>query len=429
MSYDLAIIGAGWAGFNAAMRAKSLGLKTALIEESFIGGTCLNSGCIPTKIFVQSAKILEEARKAKLFGVEINTLPELNFPAVLARKERIIQTLRQGMESRLSGIDFLKGHAEIIDNQRIKIADSQIEAKYILLSCGSRVFELPGFAFDGRKIISSEHILNLEKIPASLLIIGGGVIGCEFAQVFSSLGAKVTIVEIAEQLLPGVDKEIAKKLEIVFKKKKISVNTRTDARTFDLNNFEKVLVSVGRKANIAGLEKLGIETGKTGIKTDEYLRSSIPNIYAAGDCTGKLMLAHFASYQGIRAVENIAFPEKAQKADNAVVPGCIFTAPEIGVIGLNEEQAKLTAGEIKINKFDFLGSGMARIQDETEGFIKVISDAKTGKILGAHLIGPKATELVSVFGVAISSGLSVEMLKKVIFAHPTLSEAISEALE
>ncbi len=429
MTCDIAIIGAGWAGFNAALRAKSLGLKTVLIEESFIGGTCLNSGCIPTKIFVQTAKILEETRKAKLFGVEINTSPELNFSAILARKERVIQILRQGMESRLSGIDFLKGRAEIIDNQRIKIADSEIQVKYILLASGSRVFELPGFAFDGRKIISSEHILNLEKIPESLLIIGGGVIGCEFAQVFSSMGSKVTIVEITGQLLPGVDKEIAKKLEIVFKKKKINVNIFTDAHSFDLNNFEKVLVSVGRKANIEGLEKLGIETGKNGIKTDEYLRSSIPNIYAAGDCTGKLMLAHFASYQGIRAAGNIAFPEKAQKADNAVVPGCIFTAPEIGVIGLNEEQAKLTGAEIKINKFDFLGSGMARIQDETEGFIKVISEEKTGKILGAHLIGPKATELISVFGVAISSGLSVEMLKKVIFAHPTLSEAILEVLE
>ncbi len=427
--YDLTIIGAGWAGFNAAITAKSLGLKVSLIDESLIGGTCLNFGCIPTKTFVQSVKILEKTKKAKLFGVEVATLAQANFPEIQSRKERIIQRLRQAMESRLSGIDFIKGSAEILENHRIKTTDREILTKHILLSTGSRAFELPGLEFDGKKILSSEQILNLDKIPGSLLIIGGGVIGSEFAGIFSALGTKVTVVEMMPQLLPGVDKEIARKLETIFKKKKINVFTKTDVRTMDLNNFELVLVCVGRKARMEGLDTLGIKTSKTGIIIDDYLQTSVADIYAAGDCTGKLMLAHFAAYQGITAVKNIAFPQNLLKADNAVVPACIFTSPEIAVVGLTEEQASLGGVGYKINKFDFLGSGMARIQDEAEGFLKIISEEGTGKILGAHIIGPGATELISVFGLAMSSGLGVKALKQTIFAHPTLSEAIVEALE
>jgi len=427
--YDLAIIGAGWAGFNAAIRAKSLGLKVALIEEAFIGGTCLNSGCIPAKTLVQSAKLLEFAGKAKSFGIEINAIPEINFPVIQARKEKIIMQLRKGMESRLAGIDYVSGHARIINNQHLKVNDDDLTTKFILLASGSRPFELPGFVFDGKKVISSEEALNLSKVPESLLIIGGGVIGCEFAQIFASLGSKVQVVEIMDQLLPGVDREIAKKLETIFKKKKISVSTLTDAKTVDLNNFELVLVCVGRKPRIEGLDALGIATGKSGIIVDDYLRTSVENIYAAGDCTGKLMLAHYASYQGNCAVENIGKPSTPARADNAVVPACIFTSPEIASVGLNELQASQIVPEIKINKFDFLGSGMARIQDETEGFIKIIFEAKTGKLIGAHIIGPKATELISIFTLALSSGLNVAQLRKTIFAHPTLSEAINEALD
>jgi dihydrolipoamide dehydrogenase len=243
------------------------------------------------------------------------------------------------------------------------------------------------------------------------------------------LGSKVQVAEITDQLLPGVDREIAKKLETVFKKKKISVSVSTDAKTVDLNNFELVLVCVGRKPRIEGLDALGIVTGKSGIIVDDYLRTSVDNIYAAGDCTGKFMLAHYASYQGICAAENIAKFSAPRKADNAVVPACIFTSPEIASVGLNELQASQVCSAIKINKFDFLGSPMARIQDEAEGFIKIISEEKTGKLIGGHIIGPKATELISIFTLAMSSGLNVAQLKRTIFAHPTLSEAISESLD
>ena len=427
--YDLTIIGAGWAGFNAALRAKSLGLKVALIEEAFIGGTCLNSGCIPTKTLVQSAKILELSRKSGSFGIEIAAEPKPDFPQIQLRKNKIIQQLGKAMETRLSGIDYLSGHGQVLDNQRFKVDGRDFQAKSILLAAGARPFELPGFAFDGKKIISSEEALNLSKVPGSLLIIGGGVIGCEFAQIFSALGSKVQVVEIMDQLLPGVDREVAKKLETVFKKKKISVAVSTDAKTVDLNNFELVLVCVGRKPRIDGLDALGIATGKSGIIVDDYLRTSVDNIYAAGDCTGKFMLAHYASYQGICAAENIAKFSTPRKADNAVVPACIFTSPEIASVGLTELQASQVCPAVKINKFDFLGSPMARIQEEAEGFIKIISEEKTGKLIGAHIIGPKATELISIFTLAMSSGLNTTQLKKTIFAHPTLSEAISEAME
>jgi dihydrolipoamide dehydrogenase len=427
--YDLTIIGAGWAGFNAAIRAKSLGLKVGLVEESQIGGTCLNRGCIPTKTLVQSAKILEETRKSRIFGVSTGGEPQLNFPEVMERKTRIIEQLRKGMESRLTGIDYLPGHAQLVDNHSIKIDGRTIESSNILIAAGSSPFELPGFAYDGQKLISSDQILELEQVPASLLIIGGGVVGCEFAQIFASFGSKVTVVELMDQLLPGVDREIAKKLENIFKKRRINVLTATDAGSLDLKDFQKVLVCVGRKPRVEGSESLGLKINKSGIVVNDYLQTNVANVYAAGDCTGKMMLAHYAAYQGIVAVENIKSPDDLRKADNPVVPACIFTSPEIAFVGLSEEQARNKGFQVKVSKFDFLGSGMARIQDEAEGFIKVVSQEDSGKLLGAALIGPKATELIAVFSLALSCALSLKDVRKNIFAHPTLSEAIAETLE
>ena len=319
--HDLTIIGAGWAGFNAAIRAKALGMNVVLVEESFLGGTCLNQGCIPTKTLVQSAKILEEIKKAANFGISINAEPQLNFLEVISRKEKIIQMLRKGMENRLGGIEYICGHARILDNRRIKVNDREIQSSNILLSPGSVPSELPGFIFDGKKIISSDQILRLDKVPGSLLIIGGGVVGCEFAQIFSAFGTKVTVVELTDQLLPGVDREIAKKLETVFKKKKISVFTSVDAKTFDLDNFERVLVCVGRKPRVEGSEALGIATGRSGIIVDDYLRTSVENVFAAGDCTGKLMLAHYASFQGVCAVENMKSPDALTETVNIMLSG------------------------------------------------------------------------------------------------------------
>lgn len=427
--YDLVIIGAGWAGFNAAVKANELGLKVVLIDKNEIGGTCLNRGCIPTKTLLQSAKVYSQAKKAKNFGVEF-VEAKINFVEVQLRKNKIIQQLQQGMKLSLRGVDFINSEAFIVDKDTVRCGSREIKTKAIIIATGSKPYELPGFKFDGRKIISSDDILNIKQIPERLLIIGGGVIGCEFAVLFSALGTKVTIVEKMPQLLPAEDKEIAKKLETVFKKKGISILTNTDAASVNTDDHDFVLVCVGRSAFVDGLalDKIGLRLEKGKIAVDDYLRTNIFNIYAAGDCTGRFMLAHFASYQGIVAAGNIAHPDSPKKADNPNIPNCIFTEPEIASIGLSEEKATAKGIEAKSSKFDFLGSGMARIMDETDGFIKMVVDKKTDTLIGASVIGPKATELIGILALAVNNHLKASQIRETIFAHPTLSESIKESL-
>jgi len=429
MDYDLVIIGAGWAGFNAAKKAKELGLKTVIIENDQIGGTCLNRGCIPTKALLQSAKTYSVALKSKAFGIE-TTAPKINFTEIQARKDKIIRDLRQGMEFLLKGVDVVRGKAEITSNNTVKVNDKEISAKFILIATGSRSASLKTLSFDEVMVFTSETVLALKEIPKTLLIIGGGVIGCEFASLFSTLGSQVSIIEKLPQILPGVDRDATRKLESIYKKKGIKITTNAEASLADFKNYEVVLLSVGRVPNTEdlGLEKLWIENERGKIKVDEFLRTNVQNIYAAGDCASKIMLAHYAAYQGITAVENIAHPENPKKCDNQVIPACIFTHPQIATVGLNEEEAVKRGLEVKINKFDFLGSGMARIIDEAEGFIKIVSDAKTGVVLGSTIIGPSATELIATLGLAVSNSLNVSQIRETIFAHPTISESIHEAL-
>lgn len=430
MDYDLTIIGAGWAGFNAAIRAKELGLKVALIEKEQIGGTCLNRGCIPTKSLIQSAKVYTLTKKSNAFGIDV-TNPQINFIKIQERKDKIIQQLRSGMQFMLKGIDFLNAEAKILSHEELKAGNQIIKTKFILIATGSKPMELKELKFDGKKIISSDEILKLRDIPKSLLIIGGGVIGCEFASLFSALGTSVSLIEKMTQVLPGQDGEIAKKLENIFKKKGIKVSTNTDAKDVDLKDYNLVLLCVGRIPGTEDLdsEKLGLNLEKGKFVVDEYLRTNIPNIYAAGDCTGGIMLAHFAAYQGRIAAENITSPDNPKKINKTNIPNCIFTEPEIATVGLTEEEAKDKGIIIKINRFDFLGSGMARILDETEGFIKIISDKNTQQLLGASIIGPRATELIGILTLAISSRLKISQIQQTLFAHPTLSESISEALK
>lgn len=431
MDYDLAIIGAGWAGFNASLKARELGLKTLLVEKAEIGGTCLNRGCIPTKALIQSAKVYSLSKKSSQFGIDITTSPGINFTKIQERKDRIIQQLRQGMQFMLKNIDFLNAEARILSNEELRIGDQNIKTKFILIATGSEPMEAGGLKFDEKLVISSDDILNLKEIPNSLLIIGGGVIGCEFASLFSALGTEVSVVEKMPQILPAEDREVAKKLQAIFKKKGIKINTNTDATSVDLKDYDLVLLCVGRipKIRDLGLENIDIKLERNKIVVDEYLKTSINNIYAAGDCTAKTMLAHFAAYQGNIAAENIARPDSPKRVGESGIPNCIFTDPQIASVGLNEETAQGKGIDIKISKFDFLASGMARILDETEGFIKVISDQKTEQILGASIIGPRATELIGILTLAISSRLKTSQIQEAIFAHPTLSECINEALK
>lgn len=431
LMYDLVIIGAGWAGFNAGLKARQSGLKAAIVDRSEIGGTCLNLGCIPTKTLIQSAKTLSLVKKSSTFGIA-SLSPAFDFAKIQERKDKIIQQLKAVMRSRLKDIDFLPGEARLISRQEIGISgNSPIKSRHILIASGSRPYELPQFRFDGTKILSSNEVLSLKSIPSSLLIIGGGVIGCEFASLFSILGSKITVVEKMPQLLPGEDKEVARKLENSFKKKGIKVNANTDASGLNLDEFDKVLVCVGRSPQTEGLglEGPGIKTQNGRIIVDGYLRTNLDNIYAAGDCASKVMLAHLASYQGRQAVQNFAEPDNRSDTSSVCVPSCIFTDPEIGSIGLNEQKALDQRIAVDIHRFDFLGSGMARILEETDGFIKVVSDNKTGIVLGASIIGPKATELIGIMTLAVTHSLSIKDLRNTLFAHPTLSESISEALQ
>lgn len=431
MDYDLIVIGAGWAGFNAARRAKGLGLKVALIEKEKIGGTCLNRGCIPTKTLIHSARVHSLIKKSKTFGVEVSASPTINFTELQNRKTKLIEQLRQGMEFMLRGIDFFNEEARVLSANVVKLASRELSAKYIVLATGSEPASLKGLEFDGRRIVSSDEILNLSQLPPLLLIVGGGVIGCEFASLFSSLGSKVCLIEYMPQLLPGQDKEVAKKLETVFKKKGIQVMTSTDASSQNLAVYDLVLVCVGRKPKVKslGLEGIGVELKEGRIFVDDYLKTSVSNIYAAGDCCSKVMLAHLAAEQGRLVAENIASSAKPKKVSALTVPSCIFTDPEVASIGLAEEEARQQGITLKINKAHFLGSGMAHILDETEGFVKLISDEKSGQLIGASIIGPKATELIGILSLALSANLKTEVVLETVFAHPTLSECIHDALK
>jgi len=427
--YDLAVIGAGWAGFNAALRAKESGFKVCLIECNKIGGTCLNQGCIPTKALIACAKTYSLIRKSASFGVESDN-PRFNFSKIQERKDNLVRVLTQGMQSRISGIDFIQSKAQIISPHEIKVDGRLISAKFMLISTGSRPVELAHLKFDAVKIISSEGALSLSSLPRSLLIVGGGVIGCEFASLFAALGVEVSMAEKLPLLLPGEDSEISRKIEVTFKKKGIKVYTNSDISGFDLNIYERILVCVGREPDISGLglENLGIKLDKKAIAVDDFLRTSVTNIYAAGDCASKIMLAHYAAYQGVAAVENMISGNK-NKADNPVVPACVFCDPEISSVGLSEEKARAAGFAVKVNKFDFRASAMARIIEEYEGFIKVVSKQDTEEVIGGCIMGPKATELIAILTIAVSLHLKVSQIRAVIFAHPTLSESLRETVK
>lgn len=429
MDYELTIIGAGWAGFNAALKAKELGLEVCLIEKEEIGGTCLNRGCIPTKALIQSAEIYSLTQKSASFGIETLN-PAFNFLKAQQRKERVVQGLRRGMRDMLGGIEYLNGPAQVLSDTQVRIGSRTINTRFMLIAAGSRPLELETLKFDRKKIIYSDDALNLKEIPASLLIIGGGVIGCEFASLFSRLGSKVTIIEKLPRLLPGLDQDLAKKIENIFKKTGIKVNTACDAQQINTENYDFILVCVGRAPDTRnlGLGNAGVKLEKDKILVDDYLRTNIANIYAAGDCTGKIMLAHFAAYQGRIAAGNCARLNQPRRADNQCIPNCIFTEPQIANVGLNALEAAQRGIEAVVNKFDFLGSGMARILDQTEGFIKIVSDKKTGRLLGGSIIGPKACELINILTLAVSTSLKLQELRDTIFAHPSLAESIQEAL-
>lgn len=426
--YDLTIIGAGWAGYSAALHAKELGKSVCLIEKSDIGGTCLNRGCIPTKFLVHTAKQILSLKKSVAYGLQVSSF-NFDFKNTIINKNELIAKLRSSMENELKSkkVDVVKSGAKIISTDQIKVESGIIDTKNIIVATGSRPVEFPDLKFDGKRFISSDDLLNIDSIPGSLLIVGGGVIGCEFATIFNSLGTNVTMVELLERILPTEDREVSKKLELIFKKEGIVIHTGKRAQDLNLDEFEKILICVGRApyTKDLGLEEVGVKKEKNRIAVNEFLETSVKGISAAGDCIGGYQLAHVAAYEGRLTVNNI-FGQK-EKTDYSAVPNAIFTDPEIASVGLKEEEAKNKNIDIKIGKFSFLGLGLAHIIGQTDGFIKIIADKESERVLGASLFGERATELVSCLGLAVKNKLSLSQISNTIFAHPTISESIQEA--
>jgi dihydrolipoamide dehydrogenase len=447
---QLVVIGAGPGGYVASIRAAQLGASVVLVEKDKVGGTCLNRGCIPTKCLLASTHVLDVINKAEDFGVEVKDA-QPKFSRMMERKEQVVAELRQGIRQLLktNKVKFVKGEATLVSPQKIRVAGAQgteeIEADKIIISTGSVPVKPPIFDFAHDAVLTSDEALKLGEPPKRLLIVGSGVIGLEFACVFSSLGTQVTMVEMMDQILPTEDMIIAVQMQRILERRGIVFHIQTKVEgiknyssngvTATLSNgeeivAEKMLVSIGRRPNTKGygFENLGIEMGRTGnIIVDAKMQTSVNGIYAIGDAIGGIMLAHVASAEGITAAENATGHEAT--LDYSAVPSCVYTSPEIASVGLTADKAQKLGKEVKIGKFPFTASGKALTTGEDVGFAQIVVDRQTNRVLGAQIIGPHATELISEVALAVKWGLTAEQIGTTIHAHPTLAESIMEAAE
>jgi len=447
---SIVIIGGGPGGYVAAIRASQLGAQVTLIEKDTLGGTCLNRGCIPTKALLESANVLAEIRDAAVFGISAEKV-SIDFSAVAKRKEAVVQQLVSGVNSLMkkNKIEVIKGTGTLIDSRTVGILETgdQINADNIIIATGSKPTTVPIKGIDEPGVITSDEALAMEKFPKSIIIIGGGVIGLEFAQIMHRMGSKVTIVEMMPQVLPTEDTEIANMLMDILKKEGMEIFTDVSVTsisgsqqgrevvsftTGDGNNkqervAEKVLLAVGRSPNTDDLggDKLGLNVDNGKLVVNERMETNIPGIYAIGDVIGGLMLAHVAVEEGKCAVENILGNDC--KIDYKTAPRCVYTSPAVACAGLTEAKAKQDYGDIKIGRFPFRANGKALILNETEGMVKIIADAQYGQILGVHILGPQATELIAEAVLGMRMEVTFEDAASTIHAHPTLSEAMMEA--
>lgn len=450
MAYKIAIIGGGPGGYVAAIRAAQLGAMVAVIEKDRLGGTCLNRGCIPTKALVAGAEALHTIKKSSDLGIKVDN-PAVDFSRMMERKNQVVERLVTGINYlfKKNKIDLLEGAGKLVSLNEVEVtkkdgAVDRITAENIIIAAGSDPALIPALGYDGDRVITSNEALELKEVPKRLLVIGGGVIGCEFACIFAELGAEITVVDVMPSILPGVDKEVSRQLQSLFKRRGIKVKTGSGIQEVrkDRDNVtavladgeeisaDKVLISIGRSFNSRGLglETIGIETGTKGeIIINSRLETNIPHIYAIGDITNKIQLAHVASAQGITAVENIMGAQKDMNYD--VVPGCIFTSPEAAGVGMTSQEAEEKGITVKSGKFPFMALGKAQAAGETDGFVKILADASSDRVLGVHIIGPHATDLIAEAALAIKLGATTAQLAETIHAHPTLAEAIMEAAE
>jgi dihydrolipoamide dehydrogenase len=454
-TYDVAIIGSGPGGYVAAIRAAQLNLSVLIIEkESRLGGVCTLRGCIPTKALLHTADLLEETRHGAEVGVATREV-RLELAAAMKHKEKVVRQSSNGVAflMKKNKVDVVNGFGRIAGPGRVSVAASDgaetvYAAKNILVATGSTPRSLPGLEIDHQVILSSDSILEVTEIPKSLLVVGSGAVGVEFASMFARFGSKTVIVEILPRIVPVEDEEISRELAAAFKRQGIAVYvdtrieklTRTDqgaevlARSTSgkTESFraEKILMAVGRKplSEGIGLEAAGVVTEKGYIRVDGLMRTSVPGIYAIGDVVPTAQLAHVASAEAVVAVEHMAGKE-ARPLNYDQVPGCTYSSPEIGSIGLTEARARERGYDVAVGKFPFAANGKARILNETSGFVKIVGEKKYDEILGVHIIGPRATELIAEAGTALRLEATSEELVRTIHAHPTLSEAIHEASE
>lgn len=447
----IAILGAGPGGYVAALRAAQLGAEVTVIEESEVGGTCLNWGCIPTKTLIASAEALHKTKNAADFGLDFSGSVSPNIRKIMERKQKVVDIQVKGIRGLFKswGVKLLEGRGLIISPKKIRVtlkdgAAQEIDADRIIISTGSKPARISQFPFDGKMILSSDHAVTLDVIPKSLLIIGAGVIGCEFAFIYREFGSEVTMVEMMPRAVSTEDEEISALLERELKKNRIKLITNTGVQKVDVKEdsvaatlsdgrtieAEKVLVSIGRAVNSrdVGLETIGVKTGNRGeILVNEKMETNVEGIYAVGDVVGGIMLAHLASREGLVAAENAVGGNALMKYD--VVPAAIFTSPEIASVGLREHQVKEKNITYKVGRFQFRALGKAHAMGEIAGLFKIISEEATDKILGAHIIGPHASDLIHEVAVAMEGGLTAKDIAHTIHAHPTLAEGIMEAAE
>jgi len=446
--YDIAVLGAGPGGYVAAIRAAQMGARVLLIENGELGGTCLNWGCIPTKSFLSDLKIYQKVKHSDLYlhGSKVS----IDLKKLVSRKNKVVETMKRGVSMLLSSqkVTVVNGFGRFVDRNSIEVSkDGKTEiykAKNVIIATGSKVASIPTVKIDGKMILSSDDVLDLKEIPKDIVIIGGGVISVEFATIFNCLGTKVTILEMLPQIISSEDEEVIRGLRLLLekqgitiltgskvlnaatKKEKVEVTIERDRKQEKISG-EKVLVAVGRVPLSDGIniDKVGVQLEGRFIKVNSRMETNVKGIYAIGDVIGKLMLAHAASAEGIVAVENIM--GSIREIDYQKIPSCIFTFPEVASVGLKESEAKQKGYDIQIGKFPYISNGKAMAMSETEGFVKIIAEKAQGQILGVHIIGEHATDLIGECLLAMNVEASIEDLGNVVKGHPTLSEIITEA--
>ena len=451
MNYDIIVIGSGPGGYVTAIRASQLGFKTAIIEKENLGGICLNWGCIPTKALLKSAQVFKYINHTEDFGLN-KVEASFDFPNVVQRSRGVAEKMSKGVEflMKKNKIDVIFGTAKVKPGKKVAVekdgAVTEYTAEHIVLATGARSRELPNLPQDGKKVIGYRQALTLPKQPKSMIVVGSGAIGVEFAYFYATLGTEVTVVEFMPNIVPVEDEDVSKHLEKSFKKAKIKVMTNASVESVDTSGegvkaqvkTEKgvvelqadiLLSAVGITANIEniGLEEVGIKTEKGRVVVDEWYRTSVPGYYAIGDILPTQALAHVASAEGITCVEKIKGLD-VERIDYGNIPGCTYCTPEIASVGLTEKQAKEKGYEIKVGKFPFSASGKATANGDTDGFVKVIFDAKYGEWLGCHMIGTGVTEMIAEAVAARKLETTGHEILKTVHPHPTLSESVMEAV-